>query len=205
MHSTYDVKMCILGQMAVGKTSLANAFANQAPVATVSTINAQQYRVKVTDKNQDTCYVQLWDTAGQERLQGMTSSYVRGAHGIVLLYDVTDPDSLLALKTVWVPFAFEQSAILKKETLVIVGNKCDLVKENSAVVRDAEAYCALHGYAHVLSSALDAKSAAAAFELCVNRIVDAKLAVSKPDPDIIRLGGTPPAAAAAATASNTCC
>jgi len=38
-----------------------------------------------------------WDTAGQERFRTITSSYYRGAHGIIIVYDVTDQVSVLSL------------------------------------------------------------------------------------------------------------
>ena len=202
MHSSYDVKICVLGQVAVGKTSLVNAFARGTVESTVSTISPQEHRVQVRDRSGDTCYVQLWDTAGQERLQGLTSAYMRGAHGAVLLYDVSDPDSMLALKTVWIPFALENSAVLRRETIVVVGNKCDLGKDTEAV-RAARAYCEVHGYDHLLARSTDPQEARAPFLACVNRIAEAKLAVSKRDGDIVRLADarTPPAR----PASNTCC
>lgn len=37
--------------------------------------------------------VQVWDTAGQEKFHVITRTYYKGAHGIALIYDVTDPDS----------------------------------------------------------------------------------------------------------------
>jgi tRNA modification GTPase len=69
---------------------------------------------------------------------------MRGAHGAVLLYDVTDEDSVMSLKTVWIPFALEHSAILKRETLVIVGNKCDLPRR-AEVAEQFAAVSALTG------------------------------------------------------------
>ena len=39
-----------------------------------------------------------WDTAGQERFRTITSSYYRGAHGIIVVYDITDQDSFNNVK-----------------------------------------------------------------------------------------------------------
>jgi small GTP-binding protein len=51
----------------------------------------QQVRHLLVDGKKVKC--QVWDTAGQEKFHVITRTYYKGAHGIALIYDVTDPDS----------------------------------------------------------------------------------------------------------------
>lgn len=67
-------------------------------------------------------YVQ-WDTAGQERFRTITSSYYRGAHGIIVVYDCTDQESFNNVKQ-WLE-EIERYACENVNQL-LVGNKCDL-------------------------------------------------------------------------------
>ena len=71
----------------------------------------------------------IWDTAGQERFRTLTSSYYRGAHGVVLVYDVTRTDSFenLAqwLKEVQMYSPGNGESVVK----LLVGNKCDLERQ----------------------------------------------------------------------------
>ena len=73
--------------------------------------------------------MQLWDTAGQEKYRAVTKSYYRGAHGVVIVYDVTNPGSFQHVPS-WLADA--KSAALKDSTICIVGNKNDL-KDQRAV------------------------------------------------------------------------
>ena len=64
----------------------------------------------------------VWDTAGQERFRTITKTYYKGAHGIILTYDVTDENSFKNIRN-WVKQieTNAQSSVCK----VLVGNKCD--------------------------------------------------------------------------------
>ena len=45
--------------------------------------------------------LQLWDTAGQERFQSVTKAYYRGAQGVLLMYDISQEESFIAVKS-WI-------------------------------------------------------------------------------------------------------
>ena len=66
--------------------------------------------------------LQIWDTAGQERFRTITKTYYKGAHGIILTYDVTDNNSFKNIRN-WIKQieANAQTNVCK----VLVGNKCD--------------------------------------------------------------------------------
>jgi Ras-related protein Rab-1A len=73
--------------------------------------------------------MQIWDTAGQERFRGISSSYYRGANGVIVVYDVTNRESFNHVE-MWIDeiklYASSEVSIL------LVGNKNDL--GNSIVV-----------------------------------------------------------------------
>ncbi len=67
--------------------------------------------------------LQIWDTAGQERFRTITKTYYKGAHGIILTYDITDENSFKNIKN-WIK-QIEQNA-QNNVCKVLVGNKCDM-------------------------------------------------------------------------------
>jgi Ras-related protein Rab-1A len=107
-------------------------------------------RIRTLDVDGKIVKLQLWDTAGQERFRTLASSYYRGAHGILVVYDVTDKDSFNNVKH-WmneidrfanakVPFSIltcchgtvKSFIICSQVYKMLVGNKCDMAKEKVA-------------------------------------------------------------------------
>ena len=67
--------------------------------------------------------LQIWDTAGQERFKTITSTYYKGAHGIIIVYDVTDKESFRAVEN-WITELEKHAS--ENVNKMLVGNKCDL-------------------------------------------------------------------------------
>ena len=59
------------------------------------------FKVKVLNVNRKKVKLTIWDTAGQERFRTLTASYYRGAHGIILVYDVSRRETFDNLKEIW--------------------------------------------------------------------------------------------------------
>ena len=84
-------KILLIGDSSVGKTCLLLRFVDDKYTESfVSTIGVD-YKIKtIPDDTGNNVKLQIWDTAGQERFRTITSSYYHGAHGIIVVYDVTD-------------------------------------------------------------------------------------------------------------------
>ena len=81
--------------------------------------------------------MQIWDTAGQERFRTITSSYYRGAHGIIVVYDVTDKVSFNNVKQ-WLG-EIDRYACQSVNKL-LVGNKADLVEKKVVDFNEAKEF-----------------------------------------------------------------
>lgn len=120
----YLFKLLLIGDSGVGKSCLLLRFADDTYTESyISTIGVD-FKIRTFELEGKTVKLQIWDTAGQERFRTITSSYYRGAHGIIIVYDVTDQDSFNNVKQ-WLQ-EIDRYAVEGVNRL-LVGNKSDMV------------------------------------------------------------------------------
>ncbi|GAB2225874.1 hypothetical protein Droror1_Dr00021644 [Drosera rotundifolia] len=162
MATEYDYlfKLLLIGDSAVGKSCLLLRFADDSYVDSyISTIGVD-FKIRTIELDGKTIKLQIWDTAGQERFRTITSSYYRGAHGIIIVYDVTEMDSFNNVKQ-WLNEIdrYANESVCK----LLVGNKSDLVDDKVVDTQTAKAFADELGIPFLETSAKDATNVEQAF------------------------------------------
>jgi Ras-related protein Rab-8A len=117
----------------VGKTELLLRFANDSFSPTFITTQGIDFKIKNVVLEGKRIKVQIWDSAGQERFRTITTSYFRGAQGILLVYDVTDRSSFSSIRN-W--FAQIRMHTDVNVNLALAGNNCE--NEDCRAVSESE-------------------------------------------------------------------
>mmetsp|Transcript_25164 Transcript_25164/g.45547 ORF Transcript_25164/g.45547 Transcript_25164/m.45547 type:complete len:201 (-) Transcript_25164:493-1095(-) len=144
MSQPYDlqVKLLMIGDSGVGKTCLLLRYANDSFSPTFITTIGIDFKIKNIKVDDKKIKMQIWDTAGQERFRTITTSYFRGAQGILMLYDVTDRRSFESIRN-WIN-QIEQHADVHVNK-VLVGNKCDMLDEKVVSTEEGQKLAAEFG------------------------------------------------------------
>ena len=171
----YDTtcSILLLGDSCVGKTSLISRYANgifkDEYIATVGLDFVSKQEI-INDKNIN---VKLWDTAGQERYKALTPSYLRGADGVVLVFDVTNSETFDNLKF-WLDSLKnnlgENNSFLP---VVINGNKID-IDDRDISKDDANKFAQENNYKYFETSAKSGVGVDELFREIVNQILENK-------------------------------
>merc|ERR1711990_828080 len=158
------LKVIILGDSGVGKTSLMNQYVNRKFSKQYKATIGADFLTKEVQVDDRLVTMQIWDTAGQERFQSLGVAFYRGADCCVLVYDVNNSKSFDTLDS-WRDEFLIQASPMDPESFpfVVIGNKTDL--ENRAVTaKRAQGWCqAKNNLPHFECSAKEAKNVDEAF------------------------------------------
>jgi len=162
------LKIIILGDSGVGKTSLMNQYVNKKFSASYKATIGADFLTKEVLVDDRLVTMQIWDTAGQERFQSLGVAFYRGADCCVLVYDVNNSKSFETLDS-WRDEFLIQASPMDPETFpfVVLGNKVD-VDESKRVIsgKRAMAFCqSKGGIPYFETSAKEAINVEQAFEV----------------------------------------
>uniref|UniRef100_A0A7S2FKU0 Uncharacterized protein n=1 Tax=Florenciella parvula TaxID=236787 RepID=A0A7S2FKU0_9STRA len=161
------LKVIILGDSGVGKTSLMNQYVNKRFSAQYKATIGADFLTKEVMIDDKLVTIQIWDTAGQERFQSLGVAFYRGADACILVYDVTAPNTFDRLEN-WRSEFLRQATPSDEDNFpfVVVGNKVDKEPERRVQKSRAQAWCKAQGsnpLAYFETSAKDALQVDATF------------------------------------------
>jgi Ras-related protein Rab-1A len=163
----YLFKLLLIGDSGVGKSCLLIRFADDTYTESyISTIGVD-FKIRTIELEGKTVKLQIWDTAGQERFRTITSSYYRGAHGIIIVYDVTDQESFDNVKQ-WL-HEIDRYATDDVNKL-LVGNKSDLTSKKVVTYEAAKEFADSVGMEFLETSAKNATNVEKAFMAMATQI-----------------------------------
>ncbi|TDG42447.1 hypothetical protein AWZ03_011126 [Drosophila navojoa] len=135
-HFDHMFKLLIIGDSGVGKSSLLIRFSDDTFSGSYITTIGVDFKIRTVEINGLRVKLQIWDTAGQERFRTITSTYYRGTHGVIIVYDVTNGDSFANVRR-WLEEIQNNCDVVNK---VLVGNKNDDPDRKVVITEDAQRF-----------------------------------------------------------------
>eukprot|EP01100_Stratorugosa_tubuloviscum_P002315 TRINITY_DN153_c0_g1_i4.p1 TRINITY_DN153_c0_g1~~TRINITY_DN153_c0_g1_i4.p1 ORF type:complete len:205 (-),score=19.91 TRINITY_DN153_c0_g1_i4:98-712(-) len=177
----HQFKILIIGDSNVGKSSILLRFTENIFLEDTPSSLGLDYKEKLVSINNKQIMLYIWDTAGQEKFRSLTSSYYRGTHGVIFVYDVSNTDSFNHLKN-WikeVDLYANDSPIAQ----LVLGNKTDLT--NNIDLNQLQQLCHENSLQNLFCSAKTGQGVEEAMLKIVSNILNIPELCQKPNPQPI--------------------
>ncbi|HLE45559.1 MAG TPA: Rab family GTPase [Thermoplasmata archaeon] len=147
-------KILLLGDASVGKTSLIRRFVvdkfSDDYITTIGTkVTKKDLRLELGNRTVDLSLM-IWDVLGQKGYKGIQESAFRGARGVLLVYDLTRPETRESLGEYWIP---RVRSVAGAVPMLVVGNKVDLAPSKPRAMEEVSDVGKAHGTQAFVSSA----------------------------------------------------
>eukprot|EP00010_Vexillifera_abyssalis_P004402 CAMPEP_0201553144 /NCGR_PEP_ID=MMETSP0173_2-20130828/19469_1 /ASSEMBLY_ACC=CAM_ASM_000268 /TAXON_ID=218659 /ORGANISM="Vexillifera sp., Strain DIVA3 564/2" /LENGTH=225 /DNA_ID=CAMNT_0047963761 /DNA_START=68 /DNA_END=742 /DNA_ORIENTATION=+ len=168
-NQPYDLlfKFILIGDSGVGKSSILLQFTDDYFAEKHSSTIGVDFKIRTIELDGKRIKLNIWDTAGQERFRTVAHAYFRGAHGIILVYDITRKESFLNLDHWFNEVAqYAPSNCFK----MMVGNKCDIEAEREVDFASAKQFAEDKGVFFLETSAKNNHNIREAFTILSKEI-----------------------------------
>src|SRR6266571_5027164 len=126
----FKVKVVLLGDGGVGKTSLVRRFVvDQYSDAYITTVGTKVSKKSVnvgSALDEVEMIMQIWDVLGQKGYSGVQETAIKGAQGVLVVYDVTSAETRRAIDDYWMPAVWRLAGVIP---MVLAANKSDLAED----------------------------------------------------------------------------
>ncbi|ELP89743.1 hypothetical protein EIN_424250 [Entamoeba invadens IP1] len=165
------IKMLMLGESGVGKTSLLLRFTENKFFKDITSTIGIDFRMKRMEFEGMMYRLQLWDTAGQERFRTIVTSYYRGVSGIILVYDVTSKESFENIKY-WSDNVNKNAE--EYVELMLIGNKTDLEQNRVVSSEQGQMLADTLGIPFLETNAISYEKTVSVFRSLLGRVINRK-------------------------------
>ena len=141
MSSPQDIKVVLLGEPGIGKTSIISRFTSDAFQEDVISSTSAQFYIKSIDfpDMKKSLNFQIWDTAGQERFHSLAKLFYRDAKVICLVYDISVKTSFENMISYWYESEVKKN-VEGNPIFAVIGNKFDLYENRQVPDEDAKGF-----------------------------------------------------------------
>ncbi|MFX1340023.1 MAG: Rab family GTPase [Promethearchaeota archaeon] len=165
----YIVKICLLGEAAVGKTSLVYRFIeNKFRDNYKSTLGVNLLKKDMVLDDYGGVSAQIWDLGGQESFRSLRKLYLEGANGAFVIFDTTKRKTFDKLDE-WIQ-SFKESR--GERPILLIGNKIDLSDKIKVEESEAKKYAEKNSMKFISTSAKTGENVETAFKELVKTILD---------------------------------
>lgn len=129
-----DIKLILLGDVSVGKTSILKRYIDNSFNENYQCTLNVDFRTKYLDIDLDTSVrLKIWDTVGQEKFRNLTTQYFRDCNGAIIVFDLTKKTTFECLPK-WIEELYNKNS--NKTPILIVGNKSDLTLDREVIQKE---------------------------------------------------------------------
>lgn len=165
----YILKICLLGDAGVGKTSLVYRFIeNKFRENYKSTLGVNLLKKDLTFDKYGGVSAQIWDLGGQESFKSLRKLYLEGANGALIIFDTTKRKTFEKVNE-WAQ-SFRESR--GNRPLLLIGNKIDLAESQKVDQNEAKDYANKNSMNFLLTSAKTGENVEVAFKDLIKTVLD---------------------------------